>query len=92
MTRVDLRWNQLTVFEQGVFKNILQQMMKAQQPFACGCDIAWLIRDNRHLLPVVLNGSCAQDSQFPSVAFGELDPKFFSACPRTEDSPVPTWE
>ena len=32
MTRVDLRWNQLTVFEQGVFKNILQQMMKAQQP------------------------------------------------------------
>ena len=26
MTRVDLQWNKLTVFEEGVFKEMLQQM------------------------------------------------------------------
>ena len=50
-------------------------------PFTCGCDIAWLIRDNRHLLPAVHFGVCAYDSPFPYVDFEDLDPNSFSECP-----------
>ena len=50
-------------------------------PFACGCDMAWLIRDNRHLLPPVRYGNCADDSPFPSVPFEDLNPESFAECP-----------
>ena len=37
--------------------------------------MAWLIRDNRHLLPAVRNGVCAYNSpSHPSVPFDNLDP------------------
>ena len=32
MTRIDLQWNKLTVFEEGVFKEMLQQMKSVQPP------------------------------------------------------------
>ena len=32
MTRVDLQWNKLTVFEEGVFKEMLQQMESVHSP------------------------------------------------------------
>ena len=54
--------------------------------FACGCDIAWLIQDNRHLLPVVRDGKCADNSPFPSVAFSKLDPNSFPKCSSTPSS------
>ena len=49
--------------------------------FACGCDMAWFIRDNRHLLPAVVEGKCADDSPFPSVIFENLNPNYFAECP-----------
>ena len=32
MTQVDLRFNELDVFEEGVFKDLLQQMMSVVRP------------------------------------------------------------
>ena len=121
MTGVILSINRLVVFQEGVFKDMLEQIMSIQPQigylnidqstsirrprlsqcyllmssniinclnflinsdrFACGCDIAWLIRDNRHLLPVVKGGQCADDSPYPSVPFEELVPRFFTFCP-----------
>ena len=48
--------------------------------FACGCDIAWLVRDNS-TIPAVDYGMCAKDSPFPSVSFENLDPNSFAECP-----------
>ena len=116
MARVDLFSNDLTLFEEGVFKEMLQQIMSAQprqgylwvaisrliktlmtilikiaytyymnyiDPFICGCDLAWLVRDNRDLFAAIPEAKCASDSQFPSMRFENLDPEEFAYCFQT---------
>ena len=52
-------------------------LLSTLDPFACGCDMAWLIRDNRNLLPVVYGGTC-NDSN--STLFEDLNPGLFDSC------------
>jgi hypothetical protein len=48
-------------------------------PIECAdCHLAWLIRDNRHLLPAVYQGTCSDGKKFR-----ELNPKAFATCPVT---------
>lgn len=84
-TQVGLNFNRLTLFEENVFKDMLEQMVSIQpaigsvivssNAFVCGCDLAWLIRDHRHLLPVVKGGVCSS-----RMSFEELDPQSFVGC------------
>nr|CAH0099485.1 unnamed protein product [Daphnia galeata] len=85
MATVNLSKNNLTRFESSVFLKMLEQM---NLPFAdgyvdlefnimnCNCGLAWLIRDNRQLMPAVRNGLCAN-----GIAFESLDPVSFANCP-----------
>ncbi len=45
-------------------------------PFECGCDLAWLLRDRRHLLEHVWDGRCVDGTDFEDVDVG-----LFDACP-----------
>ena len=45
-------------------------------PINCDCHLAWLIRDNRHLLPGVIYGKCSN-----GTSFKDLDPNGFASCP-----------
>ena len=50
------------------------------------CLLAWLIRDNRNLLPAVYLGQCSN-----GTVFEELDPNGYNDCPTliaTETTPV----
>ena len=69
-----------------VIKYFIDIFKLNSDPFACGCDVAWLIRDNRHLLPAVRNGYCGNSSLFPTRPFQNLDPNFFAECPSTPSS------
>ena len=45
--------------------------------FDCSdCHLAWLIRDNRKLLPSVEQGTCSN-----GTTFDQLDPNGFAECP-----------
>ena len=52
MTRIDLQWNNLTVFEEGVFKEMLQQMKSVQPPIG-GVNIGKSIFFNAFVLYVI---------------------------------------
>ena len=45
-------------------------------PIKCDCGLAWLIRDNRFVMPAVHNGLCNN-----GTAFESLDPASFANCP-----------
>ena len=46
-------------------------------PFDCGdCHLAWLIRNNRRLLPAVAGGYCSNGTRFEA-----LDPSGYANCP-----------
>ena len=45
-------------------------------PFECDCHLAWLLRDNRHLLQTVMFGKCSNGTWFT-----DLDPDAFANCP-----------
>ena len=46
-------------------------------PFECGCGLAWLLRDNRHLMPAVSGGVC---NGF--IKFEDVSPDSFTNCPQ----------
>ena len=52
--------------------------MYSSDRFDCSdyCHLAWLIRDNRHLLQFVPFGTCSYGTQFE-----DLDPNRFTDCP-----------
>ena len=50
-------------------------------PIRCDCNLSWLIRDRRHLLPFVRGASCAN-----STRFGELNPYGFNHCTSTDNT------
>ena len=53
--------------------------------------MAWLIRDNRHLLPTVQNGECGDESSFLYASFDELDPNPYNDnCLPTQSSTATT--
>lgn len=85
---VRLYSNELTRFEAGVFQSVLEKMApfgypKAfvdvfNNPFDCvsdHCHMAWIIRDNRDLLPALRYGKCANGTEFE-----RLDPNGYSDC------------
>ena len=43
-------------------------------PLECDCNLAWLIRDNRNLLPVIHGAQCSN-----STRFEQLDPSGYKA-------------
>jgi len=43
----------------------------------CDCNLAWLLRDNRHLLAHVSFGQCSGES----VDFADVGPERFDSCP-----------
>ena len=48
----------------------------SQDPFDCDCHLAWLIRDNRELLPYLDDtGTCSN-----GTTFEDLDPNGFADC------------
>ena len=46
-------------------------------PIACDCNLAWLLRDNRHLIPNVL-GSCIYETE--TIQFKDFDPYALQNC------------
>ena len=57
-------------------------------PIVCDCNIAWLIRDNRHLLPSILGGTCSNFTPFE-----DLNPGEYLDCDLTPtETPTPTTE
>jgi len=83
--------NNLSRFEAGVFKPVLQKIINNgggypnghvwinNNPIDCTtdrCHLAWLIRYNRNLLPAVRDGVCTS-----GTTFEDLNPNNFNNCP-----------
>ncbi|KZS13266.1 Uncharacterized protein APZ42_021755 [Daphnia magna] len=86
VAQFNLEYNQLTEFREDVFKSMLEQMaalpdgeggqvLVTGNRFACGCGLAWLIRDHQDLIPSVKNGVC--DGFF---RFEDINPNSFINC------------
>ncbi|EFX80441.1 hypothetical protein DAPPUDRAFT_103482 [Daphnia pulex] len=84
--QVNLENNNLSEFRSDVFLSMLQQMatpssgsggqvLVTGNPFKCDCGLAWLIRDNQHLIPNVRNGVCGGFFRFQ-----DLSPDSFTDC------------
>jgi len=74
-------------FDEDVFKTILQSKFNSSSrsivqvddnPIPCDCNLAWLLRDNRHLLAHV-RGSCISAST-GRINFNDYDPYALSYC------------
>ena len=65
----------LVIVRYSLFINFLFFILIEPDPFECDCNLAWLIRDNRNLLPVVHGAQCSN-----STRFEQLDPSGFSDC------------
>jgi len=85
-TDIGLSANSLTQFDEKVFRPILESKFKSQSrsevivhgnPIPCDCKLAWLLRDNRHLLPSVF-GTCVSDQG--TVNFYHFDPYELIGC------------
>lgn len=80
--KVNLANNTLTTLSEGVFKGMLQQMSAnlggfldvSFNSFSCDCTLAWLFRDNRHLIPFVKGGKCC------IFGFEDISATSFSNC------------
>ena len=62
-------------------------VVKYADPIDCSdCHLAWLIRDNRNLLPAVYLGQCSN-----GTTFEDLDPIGYNECPilSTDTTPLP---
>ncbi|XP_057381227.1 uncharacterized protein LOC130703790 [Daphnia carinata] len=67
----------MTRFDESVFLGPLLSSnliinLNSDSKFLCGCNIAWLVRDNRQLLNRVRNGFCADGTAFESIPEQEL--------------------
>ncbi|KAI9552808.1 hypothetical protein GHT06_020688 [Daphnia sinensis] len=67
----------MTRFDESVFLGPLQSSnliisLNPDSKFLYGCNIAWLVRDNRQLLTRVRNGFCADGTAFESIPEQEL--------------------
>jgi len=79
VSSIDLRNNNFTRFEANVFQSLLEKghaqasntphlfMIIKNNPINCDCHLAWLIRDNRHLLKAVHFGQCSNGTTFEDL-------------------------
>jgi hypothetical protein len=58
---------------------------RPSDPFECDCHLAWLIRDNHHLLDRVYGGQCSNGTYFSS-----LNPQGFASCAMDGTNPSTT--
>jgi len=79
---VILKNNNMTRINGAAFKPILQSGSKLSfttNSIKCDCDLSWLVRDGRELLPSV-DGRCLK-ANGDFVSLQDADPKDFSNCP-----------
>ncbi|KAK4014480.1 hypothetical protein OUZ56_027003 [Daphnia magna] len=67
----------MTRFDESIFLGPLQSSnliisLNPDSKFVCGCNIAWLVRNNRQLLTRVRNEFCADGTAFESIPEQEL--------------------
>ena len=72
-------------------KKSLFKIKHILDPIVCDCNIAWLIRDNRHLRPSILGGTCSNSTPFEDLNPGEyldcdLTPTESPSSSTTEDN------
>lgn len=84
---VYLTGSQLPSLDEGVFGPMLRSMHNASEGLLyldkvgnCDCSLAWLNRDNAHLLAYITNAQCYV-APFGWTAVEQLDPSFFTSCP-----------
>jgi Leucine-rich repeat (LRR) protein len=83
LTRLGLQANSVYSFSAGVFKDVLTTMASGEgsinlggNPISCDCSLAWLIRDNRQLLPSLEQAVCSN-----GLDVATLNPLIFQNCP-----------
>ncbi|EFX71428.1 hypothetical protein DAPPUDRAFT_255778 [Daphnia pulex] len=82
---IGLNLNKFNRLDSNAFQTLLEGMVIAgegslelgETPIVCDCNIAWLLRDNRHLLKHVLYGKCTGNGG----DFADVEPERFNHCP-----------
>ncbi|XP_046648719.1 slit homolog 1 protein-like isoform X3 [Daphnia pulicaria] len=80
-----LNRNNFNQLDYNAFQTVLKEMALTghgtvelgEVPIMCDCNLAWLLRDNRHLLAHVSFGQCSGES----VDFADVGPERFDSCP-----------
>jgi len=88
-TNIDLTGSHLPSLEEALFEPILRSMNSGQSGEielgrleVCDCNLAWLHRDNRHLLNHIMLGRCKQVfSERTAHDLRWLSPTLFQQCP-----------
>lgn len=76
------------LYENFTFKFINEtnkNMVSSKTDHSDPCHLAWIIRDNRNLLPAVYLGQCSN-----GTTFEDLDPNGYNDCPILETDTKPS--